>query len=286
MITTNKAANIGYAFMVTGLVAAALCGRAQAAPVIAGASLSGVQPVLVHSVLVFPTANDAGDTADSFHVAKKLDQAIQFRLNTIGHLKTTYFTRHLSSVERAVDQDKSLTETQVTPPFDDVSKAGPVATIIDTDAYLVDRVDSYKWDETTKKVTIEVSANLYDTATGNGIAGIAVTGTGVGISNGDEQISITQYAINDAASQIVREINDAASPVPPPTKHGSRMGSVGKGGSLLFAVLAGAAMFAAFNHGSSHSSSSSTSSGGTGGVPNPPGPPSSSGTPGVPGSPF
>jgi len=276
MITINKAANIGYAFMVTGLVAVALCGRSQAAPVIAGASLSGVQPVLVHSVLVFPTANDAGDTADSFHVAKKLDDAIQFRLNTIGHLKTTYFTRHLASVERAVDQDKSLTESQVTPPFDDVSKAGPIATIVDTDAYLVDRVDSYTWDETTKKVTIEVSANLYDTETGNGIAGIAVTGTGVGISNSDEQISITQYAINDAASQIVREINDAASPVPQPTKHGSQMGSVGKGGSLLLAVLVGAAMIAAFNHSSSHSSSSSsTSTGGTGGVGTPPSPPTS-----------
>jgi len=250
--------------MVTGVLAAALCGSAQAAPVVAGADLSGTQPVLVHSVLVFPTANDGGDTADEFHVAQKLDQAIAFRLNTIGHLKITYFTRHLASVERAVDQDKSLTEPQVSPPFDDAGKASPVATIIGTDAYLIDRVESYTWDDTNKKATLEVSANLYNTETGDGIAGIAVTGTGVGISNSDEQISVTQYAIDDAASQIVREVNDAASPAPTSTRQGSQIGSVGKGASFLLALAAGAVLYVAFNHSSTHSSSSSTTSGGGG----------------------
>ena len=293
MITSNKMARIGCTLVAAGFAAATLSVSVQADPILAGGNLSGVQPVLVHSVLVFPTAPDEGDTGEGFHVAHKLDQAIQFRLNTIGHLKTTYFTRHLSSIERAVDQDKSLVETQVSPPFDDASKAGPIATIVGTDAYLVDRVDSYTWDEATKKVTIEVSANLYDTQTGDGISGVAVTGTGVGISNSDEEISITQYAINDAASQIVRSINDAASPVPRSSKHGSQIGSVGKGGSLLFAVLAGAVLFAAFNHGGSHSSSSSSTTTSTG-PGSPPGSPGSGTTTtsgggtagGPPGGPF
>jgi hypothetical protein len=261
MIKNYKAVRVGQALMVTGLAAAALCTQSQAAPVVSGASLSGTQPVLVHSVLVFPTAADEGDTGEGFHVASKLDKAIQFRLNTIGHLKVTYFSKHLASIERAVDQDKSLTDAQVSPPFDDAGKAGPVATMIGTDAYLVDRVESYTYDDATKKATIEVSANLYNTETGDGIAGIAVTGSGVGISNSDEQLSITQYAINDAASQIVREVNDAASPVPTVTKHGSQIGGTGKGAPFLLAILVGAAMVAAFNHSSSHGSSGSSSSG-------------------------
>jgi hypothetical protein len=267
---------LGFALLAAGCAAAGLSTSA-IAQTVAGAPLAGSQPVIVHSVLVFPTANDAGDAADSLNVAPKLDQAIRFRLNTIGHLNITYFSRHLAAIERSVDLDKTLSESEVTPPFDDTSKAGPVAQQVSTDAYLVDRVDSYTWDGSGKKATIEVSANIYDTQSGNGIAGISLTGTGVSISGSDDQTSITQYAIDDAASQIVREIDQSVAPAPTYIDRGSQIGGSNRGTSILLAIVGGALLFAAFNH-TGHSSGSGGNSGGGGGgggggAGNPPGSP-------------
>ena len=236
-------------------------------------------PIILKSVLIFPASNDSGAPADTANIASLLDAAIKVRLDSVGRYKTTFYSPHLAAIDRALS-DRVLSDEDLTGPFDDPAKAGHIAQQVDTEGFLTTTVEHFDSDPVAKTSTVEVSADLYDTASGNALKVFTVTGRGTAMGNGDMSDAVNQQAINDAAGQIVRSLNVQA-PVHPVVVTASQVGSAkhNSGQTALLAILGGAILYALLHHGSD----GGVPAAGTGGGTNPaPPPPSSSGPPSPP----
>jgi hypothetical protein len=217
--------------------------------------------------------------ANSQAAADELDTAVRMRLNGSGVYETTPFSTFLPSIQRALNVDNTLTQTDVQPPISDPGTAQKIANIMATDGYLLDEVDALKQDPTTQAVSVTVSGNLYFTSNGVSARTFAVTGTAVPTSPTEPLGSLTKRAVNQVADQIVGALGiapgrmRAALPVSKPHQ------SVSAGSVAL--VIVGLALLGVIIHNTTHTSNSSSggssssgSSGSTGGttitVPNPP----------------
>ncbi len=256
---------------VGGLVQAA-----QAAP-----NNTGVAGVAASSILLFPFANNTGKP-DADYVGPRIDDALRLRLNTVGAFKVTSYTRFLAPVQRAVD-DKVLTPDAVAGPFTDAQKAGPVAEQIGTDAYLIGAVELFSSDPMTRKVSVEVSADLRNTATGNSLRTLAFTGTAGPISASDTLENVTQNAINSAASKVAAALN-AGRPSQSALLPSSQRGQSNAGQVFLLTVLTGALLYAILHNSSNGNGGGSNSTTVTGSGTGTSGSSGSSGPPAPPGS--
>ena len=254
--------------------ACGLLTAAQAAP--AAASYDATPGI--NSILLFPFANNAGAAAKA--IGPQLDDAVRLRLSSVGSYKITSYTKFLAPVQRAL-ADNVLTQDDLTKANSDPQTAGKIANQVSTDSYLIGAIESYTADPTTRKVTVEVSADLRSTQTGASLRTLAFTGAAAPTSNADTLDSVTQAAINSVASRVAASINSGRA------EHtvllNSQRGHSHAGETFLLVVLASALVYAVL-HNSSNSNSSGGGSttttvsgggGGGGGTPSgPPGPPS------------
>lgn len=264
-----------------GLSAAMLCPPATslvAAAYAQGVPPSASAPTGIRSVLLFPFTNNAGASADS--LAARLTDAVKLRINTVGSYSATAFTTFLPPVQRAID-DNVLPKEALTPPFDSSAKAGPIAQQVETDGYLIGSIESYSTDAASKKVTIEVSATLYNTANNTATKTLAFTGSAAPISTGEDESAVTQAAIDDAAGKIVNGLGTSTTTQRPVVMASSQRGSNKTGQTALLVILGAALVYAVFHNsgsggggGGSSATTGSTSSGGGGGPTGPPAPPS------------
>ncbi len=225
------------------------------------------------SILLFPFGNDTNN-AETDAVAAQVSDALKLRLNSVGAYKVSTYTKFLPSVQRALD-DGVLAQTDLTGPFD-AQKGGKIAAQVSTNYYLTGAVESYASDPTSRKVTIEVIADLRSTATGNSIRTLAFTGTSAPFSYSDSVDVVSQRAVNAVASKLAAALDAGrqSTSVLPTTGRGHS----NAGPTLLLTLLAGALVFAVLhnssNNGSSSSSSTTTTTGtGTGTGTTPGGPP-------------
>lgn len=229
------------------------------------------------SLLLFPFVNNTTPPLDG-SVAAQVTDALRFRLNSVGVFKVTSYSKFLSPVERAVRDGDQLTATDLAGPFSDATTAGKIATQVGTNDYLIGSVESFKADPTTRKVTLEVSADLRDTATGNSVRTLAFTGTALPVSNSDTLDAVTQRAIGSVASKLAAAIDgNRHAMVMPASQRGNHKGAQ----AFLLAVLGGALIYAVLHNsnGTNNNRDGSgiiTGTGGTGsttgssGPPNPP----------------
>jgi hypothetical protein len=228
------------------------------------------------SLLLFPFVNDTNNpSADA--LAGQVADALKLRIGLVGSYQVTSYTKFLAPVQRAYNESPQvLTDNDIAGPFDP-QKAGKIAAQVQTNDYLTGSIESFSVDPTTKKVTIEVSANLRDTRTGNTLRTLAFTGTGIPFSNDDTLDAVTQRAVNAVASKIAAAIypDKPQSMVVASSARGhSRGGEV-----FLLTLLTGALLYAVLHSGGGGGggggNSGSTSTGTTtpvttGGPPSPP----------------
>ena len=239
---------------------------------------SPVQAGPIHSILLFPFANaiPASGGTGGFNaevVGARVEDAVKLRLNVIGRYKANSFSPNLPQVQRALQEARveGLSENDLTPPYDDPQKGQKIATQIGTDGYLLGSVQSLRVDPATRNVSVTVSATLYSTATAGAAKVLAYTGKGVSFNAGDDQDSLLQSAINDAAGHIVSALNASAQnagagqqpqrTVLPSSDY--QRGRRSNNGSILLGILLAAAVGVAVSS-SHHGGGGSTSSTGTG----------------------
>lgn len=214
------------------------------------------------SLLLFPFVNNtappqtAGDA-----VSAQVADALRFRLNSVGVYKVTGYTKFLAPVQRAV-QDGVLADADTGGPYADATTAGKIAMQVATNVYLIGSLESFKADPTSRKVTLEVSADLRDTRTNNSIRTLAFTGTAAPVSNADTLDAVTQRAVGSVASKLAAAINGNRQPmVMPASQRGNRKGAQ----TFLLALLGGALVYAVL-HNSNGTNGPRTSGGITGGT--------------------
>lgn len=221
---------------------------AQAAP--AAASYDATPGI--NSILVFPFANSAGASAQA--AGPLLDDAVRLRLNSVGSYKITSYTKFLAPVQRAI-ADNVLTQDDLTKANSDPQTAAKIASQVATDSYLIGTIESYTADPTTRKVTVEVSADLRNTQTGTSLRTLAFTGSAGPTSNADTLDTVSQAAVNSVASRLAASINSGRA------EHtvllNSQRGRSHAGETVLLVVLASALVYAIL-----HNSSNSNSNGG------------------------
>jgi len=213
-----------------------------------------VLPLNVPSVLVFPFAADAANAPAS--VAPSLDAALVERLNNVGAYKVTRYTKFLAQVQRAIE-DRILSDEDAAGPFDSAAKANTVAQQVDTDDYLIGTIDTLTIDPTNKHVTVEVSAELHNVATGSTIQALACTGTAVPQTSDESADDVTSDAVADAAGKLASALN-----VNHPTGGGLvavRRPHRNTVEYVLAAILTGVLAYA-IGHNSTHNSGSGNSS--------------------------
>ncbi len=217
----------------------------------------------VASILLFPFANNAGAPAAT--IGSQLDDAIKLRLNAIGTYKVTSYTKFLPSVQRA-SVDNVLSQDDLSKASTDPQISGKIAAQVATDDYLTGAVETYTADPVTRRVKMEVSADLRSTQTGAALRTIAFTGEAGPSSAADTLQTVTQDAVNIVAGKIVSSINSGHS------EHSlmaaSQRGHSSAGQKFLIGVLATSLLIAILSnsHGSSNSGSGGTTSTGTTGT--------------------
>lgn len=220
------------------------------------------------SILLFPFANDTSQPALD-DVAMRVGDALRFRLNSVGAYKVTTYTKFLAPIERAV-QDGVIAETDIGGPFTDPQKAGKLAGQVQTTDYLLGSLESFRADPNTRKVTIEVSADLRDTRTGNSVRTLAFTGNAAPYSNSDTLDAVTVRAIDSVASKLAAAINGNRAPMTMPmSQRGHNSGKQ----AFLLAVLGGALLYAVL-----HNSNNTNGGSGSGIINSSPGSTGSTGT--------
>ncbi len=241
----------GLALLMLCSPAAGLLTPAHAADVTTYNTSSGVS-----SILLFPFANNAGATAAA--VGPQLDDAIKLRLNAIGSYKVTSYTKFLPSVQRA-SIDNVLSQDDLSKAGADPQIAGKIAAQVATDDYLTGAVETYTADPVTRKVKMEVSADLRSTQTGASLRTIAFTGEAGPVSGSDTLQIVTQEAVNIVAGKIAASVNSGRS------DHyvmaASQRGHSSAGQKFLIGVLATSLLIAILSN--SHGGGGNSTSGGT-----------------------
>lgn len=195
------------------------------------------------SLLLFPFVNNTRQSSGD-RVAAQVADALRFRLNSIGAFKVTGYSKFLAPVQRAV-QDGVLADADTGGQFVDASKAGPLATQIGTNVYLIGALESVKVDPATRKVSLEVSADLRYTATNDSIRTLAFTGTASPVSNADTLDAVAQRAVDSVAGKLAAAINGNRKPmIMPASQRGSNKGKQ----TLLLALLGGALVYAVLHN--------------------------------------
>ncbi len=231
----------------------------------------------VSSILLFPFANNAGAAAAA--VGPQLDDAIKLRLNAIGAYKVTSYTKFLPSVQRA-SVDNVLSSDDLSKAGADPQVSGKIAAQVATDDYLTGAVETYTADPATRKVKVEVSADLRSTQTGASLRTIAFAGEAGPQSASDTLQTVTQQAVDIVAGKIVASVNSGR------PEHSlmaaSQRGHSSAGQKFLIGVLATSLLIAILSNshsGGGSNSGGTTTTGTTGttgiGIPPVPGPPPS-----------
>lgn len=240
----------------------------------------------IRTILLFPFSNAIAANGSSAGFSPEItgarvEDAIKMRLNVIGRYKANSFSPALPQIQRALQESgfDGLTETDVTPPYDNSQKAAKIAAQVGTDGFLIGTIETIKVNPTTRNVDLAVSASLYNSMTGSPVKVLAVTGHGVSYNASDSPDNLLQIAINDAAGRIVSALNadnvkqaESLPPVDYVRGHKSNSGSI-----LLGILLATGIGFAIS---SSHHSNNNNGGGGGGTIPPNPG------SPGVPAPPV
>jgi hypothetical protein len=259
--------------------AAAILAFSPVSSVSAAPSASVQAPVAVgavdiHSILLFPISNQSG-SKDNDNTGPLLDDALRLRLANVAKFRIQRFSRLLPSVQVALDS-KDISSADVAGPFStdsDKERAAKLADRVGSDAYFLGNVESVTTDATTRKVTVVVTGNLYNTQSGETIKSFGVSGNGVPESATDTAAQVLQMAVNDTASQIASSINGIPVIDDSATRPRAERKKSAAGGAAV-ALIAGAILFAAFHHnGNGSSGGSSTGGGGTTTPPGPPSPP-------------
>ena len=233
----------------------------------------------IKSIALFPASNSAGFAGTL--AATQLDNALKQRLESSGVYQTTTFNTRLASIQRALNIDNTLTDTDVQTPVTDPGSALRIARVMATDSYILEEVDSFSTDPKTQAVSVTISGNLYYTSTGLAARTFAVTGTAQPLSDDDTPQSVSQRAVNSASAQIITAlgISSSAEKTASLPQSDSRQG---RSAATALLVALGAVLVAVVLHntgshhsgsaggGSSTSSTTSTVSGSTSGPPPPP----------------
>lgn len=230
-----------------------------------------------NSLLLFPFVNNTQQPSNDA-IATQVADALRFRLDSVGVYKVTTYSKFLAPVQRAV-QDGVLADADTGGPYTDATTAGKIATQVSTNVYVIGAVESFKADPATRKVSLEVSADLRDTRTNNSIRTLAFTGSSAPFSNTDTLNEVTQRAIGSVASKLAAAIDGNRKPmVMPASQRGNNKGAQTfllalLGGALLYAVLHNSGGGGGNNNGSTTTGTGTGTTGGgtvTGGPPAPP----------------
>jgi len=199
----------------------------------------------IRTILLFPFSNaiPANGSSAGFSpeiTGARVEDAIKMRLNVIGRYKANSFSPSLPQIQRALEESRveGLTESDVTPPYDNAQKATKIAAQVGTDGFLLGTIETIKVNPTTRNVDLAVRASLYNSTTGATVKVLAVTGHGVSYNAADAPDNLLQIAINDAAGRIVSALNAdnvKQAEVLPPVD--SVRGHKSNGGSILLGIL-------------------------------------------------
>jgi hypothetical protein len=232
----------------------------------------------VHTVLIFPFANNAG--ADAASAASGVAQSVKVKLNYSGFYQVTAFSPALPAAQRAIT-DGVLKETDLAGPFTDKTIPQKIASLTDSDGFIIGSVESRAIDTASGKVTITADATLYKTDSSAQLKTAAATGVGTPAYVGEDPATVEQRAVDAVATSLVQQLEPVGSAsvaeAIPDTTRGSHISP----SPILMVVLAGLLVaVVAHNVGTDKSSgggSSSSTGGGTGGGGggggNPPSPP-------------
>jgi hypothetical protein len=280
-----RSASVWSVCLGTILLAFLLCVPAFAqAPGAAGAATSAAD---IHTVLVFPFDNAAGDAGAA--AANQLADAVKLRLNAVGVYQATTFSVHLPAIERGLYVDNTLSPDDVKGPITDPDQARRLARLAGTDGFVLGSLESLSTQDN-GNVRATVSAQLYLTQTkDNTQAGalktIAITGTAAPSGRSEDPAAVLDRALQDAAGQVASGLTNGATPVRAavvPSGGGGGHSKISATGALLLALAVGLVIVVATNAGATGGSNNSAGNsgggttsggGGGGGGSGPPGPP-------------
>ncbi len=266
--------------MLIGLVSALMAGTSSVT-FAAGKHMTGGVPG-IKTIALFPVANSAtGAGADADIAANELTDAIKLRINALGAYQATSFNVHLSSVQRALTIDNTLTQDDVKMPVTDPTTAQKIARLMGTDGFFLGEIDSYKEDATTHAVSLTFSGNLYFTDSGASARTIAITGNAVPAGESEGAEAVLNRAVQNAAGQAVAAMGTTGYGNSGHVPNTKSVNSGAVGTTLVVAILAAMTAVIVNNtrhNGGSNPSNSSTTVGSTGS--------SSSGSSSPPTAPF
>jgi len=165
-----------------------------------GAGAAHAQPTNTASVIVFTLDNKSGVGGDE--LAERVTNALRMALEDSG--RATVMSAHLSSptVQRAIAVEKSLTEQDFAPPVSQDS-ATRIAQALGAQFAFVGVIEAYRFDREAKQVSITLTVQKIDVASGDAtsIGVVGRSGDHQG-GNGKEGPLMTE-AIDDAAYRVV-----------------------------------------------------------------------------------
>src|SRR5579883_725368 len=132
-------------------------------PAFAQASAAAAPASDIHTVLIFPFDNGAGDAGAG--PAGQLAEAIKLRINAVGLYQATTFSVHLPAIQRALNVDNTLTPDDIKMPITDPAQAQRIARLAGTDGYVLGSLEGMST-QAGGDVRLTVSAQLYSTQTG------------------------------------------------------------------------------------------------------------------------
>jgi len=203
------------------------------------------------TVVVFPTANEAGAT---FELPAMLTSGLADVAARWPGTQMMMFNPRNPSVQRAIKEQR-LRDSDITGSID-FDKAVRIGKEMGADYVLVSAVEEAKYDKDAGTYSLVAIAQLGDSANAKLIKGTNATGSASGAALSESQLAMA--AIKDAVSKLANGLAIESRQIPQPAKLGGKK----KGQKWVYAVLAGALIFAL----------ASGSSGDSGGD-NPPPPP-------------
>jgi hypothetical protein len=222
----------------------------------------------VATVLVFPATNQADDRygVAAGLIARDLKNAF----NANGRYRALEYSPILPAVDRGLNLDSTLSGPDLDKPGASPAKAGKITRVVGDDAYVLSSLTDESYVEVGKKVSVVLSAQIYNAHSDDPVLTISVSGSAVG-SPTDSMAFVEASAVKDAANKIAAAFSPKslvglkAAPVPD-----SSVPKRANSGSVLGVVLGAVFAFVVYNNvikakGSSATTSTVTGASGSGG---------------------
>ncbi|MCS7273419.1 MAG: hypothetical protein NZ550_04635 [Fimbriimonadales bacterium] len=177
-------------------------------------------PAQTRELVLFPFGiGPAVQPTEEFNVGVELLNALYAQLKQIPNLYVVRFRETNPSILRALEENR-LRRDRLVPPFnereaDGTWRAARIGAVMGANLAFAGRIEEFRYDPRTREVTLTVSGDLIDVASGEVLLSVAETGRGR-LGSGEEDPNLARIAaVAQAAERIGAAIRARLVPAEP-----------------------------------------------------------------------